>query len=145
MVRSISDNPGGWNRTLPTHAVEFDANYAAPWVDAGDVVIASGATGVHTLTLPDDDMIYFVDMISITPKAYTAFSSYVSLNNVQYLYVSQTGWVNIPLSQNPSLQFVYGDHIDVSVINLDASQRTFAVYLNGTKIPMPPGYTHGDF
>lgn len=145
MARTISDNPGGWSRSLPSHTVEFDANYAAPWVSVYDIVIAAAANYVHVFTIPDDGMIYFVDTACANPRAATALSANISFNNVRYFYFSDIGYVNIPVRQNPSLQFVYGDHIDFQVSNRDIADHQFNIILNGTKIPMPPGYTHGPF
>ena len=145
MGRNISDNPSGWSRSLPGHTVEYDENYGNPWSDLHEESVASGDTMLHGITIPDDDYIYIIDMVGITPKTVTAFRAVVFLNDVAYVHGAWTGWCNIPLRQNPSLQFIYGDVVSYAIVNLDASTRTLQVITNGTKIPKPAGYAHGAF
>jgi hypothetical protein len=145
MVRSINDNPGGWSKTLPGHTVEFDSSYALPWVSSGVLTIPAYNNDVYTLDIPDDGFIYFVDMVSATPWSYTQFVCNVLLNASPYVSAVVEGWVNIPLRQNPSLQFIYDDQIMIDIWNQTASEQNYTIILNGTKIPKPNGFTHGAF
>ena len=145
MIRTITDNPSGWSRNLPGHTVEYDENYGLPWSDLHEESLLTTASYSYDLVIPDDDYIYFVDMVGCTPKAYTAFRVRIKLNTVTYVNAAFTGWCNIPLRQNPSLQFIYGDTINFSITNDDASTRTLQLICNGTKIPKPAGYAHGAF
>jgi hypothetical protein len=145
MVRSINDNPGGWSKTLPGHTVEFDSSYALPWTVSYQPTIPAYTHSPQVLTVADDDFIYFVDMISCTSWSYSQFILDVFLNGVMYVSGAFAGWGNIPLRQNPSLQFIKDDVITVTVYNLTAVQQTYNLILNGTKIPKPPGFAHGAF
>lgn len=145
MSRVIRDNPSGWSRSLPGHTVEYDENYGLPWSIFYESALSAGSSYDYDLVIPDDGYIYFIDMVGCTPKAYTAFRVRVRLNGVSYVNGAFTGWCNIPLRQNPSLQFIYGDTIRFTVTNDDASSRTLQLILNGTKIPKPEGYSHGVF
>jgi hypothetical protein len=145
MVRDIQDNPGGWSKTLPGHTVEFDSSYALPWVSSDVPTLSANAYYDFALTIADDDFIYFVDMISCTSWSYSQFILDILLNDVLYVSGAFEGWGNIPLRQNPSLQFIYGDVITTHIQSLSASQQTYNLILNGTKIPKPPGFTHGAF
>lgn len=142
MVRSITDNPGGWSRSLPGHTVEYEPSFAQSFYYGDSLTIAAGATSVYTLDFDDTQHIYFADMISITPQAYKEFAVVVYVNGVPYAAASGIGWLNIPLRQNPSVQFIAGDSLAVSVTNQDGSSRTFLVKINGTKIIRPSGYGH---
>lgn len=142
MSRDITDNPGGWTRSLPGHTVEYESGFALPFYEGASLTINAGNQGTYTLTISNTDFIYFIDMISVTPLAYTAFTVVSSINDVPYVSACGNGWVNIPLRQNPSIQLIDGDHIDILVTNLDASQRTFNVKINGTKIARPANFGH---
>lgn len=142
MVRTITDNPGGWSRSLPGHTVEYEASFAQPFYYGGSLVLAAGASGTYTLTFSDAAHIFFIDMINITPQAYKELNALVFVNDVPYVGASSVGWLNIPLRQNPSIQLLAGDHLDVTVNNQDSSQRTVLVKVNGTKIVRPDGFGH---
>lgn len=142
MARSITDNPGGWSRSLPGHTVEYEASFAQPFYYGGSLVLAAGASGTYTLTFADAAHIFFIDMISITPQAYKELNALVYVNDIPYVGASSVGWLNIPLRQNPSIQLLAGDHLDVVVNNQDSAQRTMLVKVNGTKIVRPDGFGH---
>lgn len=145
MARTISDNPSGWSKTLPGHTVEYDSNYALPWSEDFTTAVGAGGWGTVALTITDDDYIYIIDMVSVTPQIITPFAITVRLNTVLYMAGAATGWINVPLSQNPSLQFVTDDLINVYVNNQHTGTVAFLTVLNGTKIPKPAGWTHGAF
>lgn len=145
MVRTIADNPSGWSRSLPGHTVEYDENYGLPWSVHAAYECPAGEDDTNNLVIPDDGYIYFIDMLGVSPGAYTVFRVLVRLNTVNYIYGTFTGWANIPLRQNPSLQFVYGDTITTRMSNDDASLHWFDLMIHGTKIPKPAGYAHGAF
>jgi len=142
MTRQINDNPGGWSRALPGHTVEYEPGFAEPFYFGGSLVIAAGANATYTLTFVDTTHIYFINMISITPQAYKEMNALISINDDPYVGAGGIGWLNIPLSQNPSIQLISGDHVDVLVTNLDAAQQTFLVKINGTKVKRSDTYGH---
>jgi len=142
MARVITDNPGGWSRSLPGHTVEYEASFAQPFYYGGSLVIAASASNTYTLTILDTEHIYFINMLNITPRAYTEFNALISVNDSPYVGAGGVGWLNIPLSQNPSIQLIAGDHVDVLVTNLNASRRAFLVKANGNKIKRPAAYGH---
>jgi len=142
MSRSITDNPGGWSRSLPGHTVEYEPGFAQPFYYGGSLLLNAGASGTYTLDIADTAHIYFPDIINVVPQAYKEFSALVYINDVPYIAVSNIGYVIIPMRTNPSIQLIAGDHIDVVVTNLDASTRTMLVKINGTKIIRPDGFGH---
>ena len=141
-MRVITDNPGGWSRSLPGHTVEYEASFAQPFYYGGSLVLAAGASGTYILAFEDTAHIFFIDMINITPQAYKELNALVYVNDIPYVGASSVGWLNIPLRQNPSIQLLAGDHIDVVVNNQDSAQRTMLVKVNGTKIVRPDGFGH---
>lgn len=142
MVRTITDNPGGWSRSLPGHTIEFDASFAQPFYNGATVGVNAGATGTYAITISDAEHIFFPDMISITPQAYKEFAVIIYVNGSPYVAASGIGWLNIPLRQNPSIQLISADVLRIDVINLDGSARNFLVKVNGTKIIRPVNFGH---
>lgn len=142
MSRSITDNPGGWSRSLPGHTVEYEASFAQPFYYGSSVVINSNDTGLYTLSIVDDTHIFFIDMVNVTPTKYKEFWVAVWINDINYVAVSTIGYAIIPLRMNPSIQLIAGDHVDITIGNLDVIQQTFLVRINGTKIVRPSGFGH---
>jgi len=142
MSRTITDNPGGWSRSLPGHTVEYEPSFAQSFYYGGALSVAAGASATYTLSISDATHIFFPDIVNVTPQAYKEFSALVFLNDIPYIAVSNIGYVIIPMRTNPSVQLISGDHIDVAVINLDASTRQFLVKINGTKIIRPANFGH---
>lgn len=138
----INDNPSGWSRSLPGHTVELQPDYAQAWCDRTIVGVASGATGTYSLTFGNVDWIYFADMISITPHAFKEFAAIIFINGHSYVSASSQGWINIPLRQNPSIQFINGDILRIDVINLAPDAYNFNIKINGTKIQRPANFGH---
>jgi PKD repeat protein len=134
------DYPDGFGRLLPGHTAEMEPGFAEPFYYGGSLVLGAGASGTYTLTFADYAHIYFVDMITITPQSYKDHGAIISINDSPYVAAAGAGWLNIPLRQNPSIQFLAGDHLDVAVTNNDSAQRTFLVKVNGTKILRPDNY-----
>jgi len=137
MARIIQDNPSGWSRSLPGHTVEYQAGFAKPFYYGGTITVAPNAQGTYTLTINDPASIFFIDVVNVTPQSYKEFAVLVYINDDNYVAGAFVGYCNIPLRQNPSIQLIDGDKIDIKVTNLDAAQRTFLVKLNGTKIARP--------
>ena len=141
-MRQITDNPSGWNRVLPIHAVEYEASFAQPFSVNGSLVLAAGANSTYHLDFVDTEHIYFIDMITVTPQAFVDFAAIVGIG----LYIHETacgrGSVTFALRQNPSLQFLADDKLGVVVYNLDTVRRTFIVTINGTKIKKPANFGH---
>jgi hypothetical protein len=142
MARTITDNPGGWSRSLPGHTVEFEASFAQPFYNGATVGVVAGGTGTYSITISDTEHIFFPDMISVTPQAYKEFAVIVYVNGSPYVAASGIGWLNIPLRQNPSIQLISGDILRIDVTNLDASARNFLIKFNGTKIVRPVNFGH---
>lgn len=142
MVRSITDNPGGWSRSLPGHTVEYEPGFAWPYVFNTSIGVNAGASATYTLTILDVEHIFFIDMLTVSPQAYKELAAVVYINDNPYVTASGIGWLNIPLRQNPSIQLIGGDHIDVLVLNQDSIARNFYIYVNGTKIKRPDGFGH---
>lgn len=142
MARSITDNPGGWSRSLPGHTVEYEPGFAHSFYYGGSLSIGAGGNSTYTLSIIDTEHIFFADMVSVSPQAYKEFAVVVYVNDVPYVSASGIGWLNIPLRQNPSIQLISGDHLDVYVVNQDGSTRTFLVKVNGTSIVRPAGFGH---
>lgn len=140
MARTIQDNPSGWSRSLPGHTVEYSTGFAQPFYYGDSLTIAAGGNGTYTLTIDDANYIFFFDMINVTPQSYKEFSALIYINSVNYVAGSFVGYCNIPLRQNPSIQLISGDKIEVKVYNLDSAQHTFLVKCNGTKIQRPADY-----
>ena len=134
------DFPDGYQRFSPGIVTEMESGYALPWCESFSGNIGAGGSATYTLTFSDAAYIFKVDMISVTPTRNTEFYVRASVGDVAYVAAAGSGWINIPLSQNPALQFVAGDHIDILVTNLDGSTRAFDCKLNGTKIKKPAGF-----
>lgn len=142
MSRAITDNPGGWSRSLPGHTVEYEPGFAQSFYYGGELVVSAGANQTYTLSFVDTEHIYFVDMVSVSPQSYKEFAIVVYVNGVPYVSASGQGWLNVPLRQNPSIQFISGDSCAVLVVNQDSAQRTFLIKFNGTKIVRPANFGH---
>ncbi|DBA35228.1 TPA_asm: hypothetical protein vir530_00004 [dsDNA virus vir530] len=142
MSRNISDNPSGWGKTLPGHTVEYDANYAMPWVDVASIELTFPGYQNYQLAFENPDFIYFVDMISMACAPDSKFGIYVKINDDYYIIAAGTGWLNVPLRQNPSLQFIAGDLLEYRLYITDGSDGTYSVITHGTKIIRPSGYGH---
>ena len=142
MTRTITDNPGGWSRSLPGHTVEYEPSFAQPFYYGTELVLGGGASSYYTLSFTDSTHIFFIDMIAICPQIYTEIACVVYVNDVPYVAAAGIGWLNIPLRQNPSIQLIAGDHIDVLVVNQDEYSRNILVKVNGTKIVRPANFGH---
>lgn len=134
------DYPDGMTRMLPGHTIDLESGFALPWYEGGSVVIAAGKSGSYTLDFSDDDGIYYIDVVNVSPSAYKEFTVIVHINDVPYVCGSVMGFFFFNLRLNPSLLFISGDSVKVEILNLDAAQQTFSVKLNGTKIIRPPGF-----
>ena len=142
MSREIVSNPGGWSRSLPGHTVEYESGFAQPFYDGSTIGLNSGAYGRYTLSILDIEHIYFADMVSVTPQAYKEFFVVVYVNTVPFVGASGIGWLNIPLRQNPSIQFITGDTMYVDIVNLAPEAHNFLIKVNGTKIARPSNFGH---
>ena len=134
------DYPDGMTRMLPGHTVDLENGFARPWYEGSSVVIAAGASGSYTLEFSDDDGIYYIDVVNVSPSAYKEFTVIIHINDVPYVCGSVMGFFFFNLRLNPSLLFISGDSVKVEILNLDSSQRTFSVKLNGTKVTRPVGF-----
>ena len=134
------DYPDGMTRMLPGHTVDLENGFARPWYEGSSVVIAAGASGSYTLDFNDDDGIYYIDVVNVSPSAYKEFTVIISINDSPYVCGSVMGFFFFNLRLNPSLLFISGDSVKVEILNLDAAQRTFSVKLQGTKITRPVGF-----
>ena len=134
------DYPDGMTRMLPGHTIDLESGFALPWYEGGSVVIAAGKSGSYTLDFSDDDGIYYIDVVNVSPSAYKEFTVIIHINDVPYVCGSVMGFFFFNLRLNPSLLFISGDSVKVEILNLDAAQQTFSVKLQGTKIIRPPGY-----
>ena len=134
------DYPDGMTRMLPGHTIDLENGFARPWYDGSSVIIASGATGSYTLDFSDDDGIYYIDVVNVSPSAYKEFTVIIYINDVPYVCGSVMGFFFFNLRLNPSLLFISGDSVKVEILNLDSSQRTFSVKLHGTKVTRPVGF-----
>jgi hypothetical protein len=137
MARQIVDNPGGWTRSLPGNTVEYEPGFSNPWSVFVEPNVLAAATYDYTLTINDSSNIYFVDMVSVSPVHNTALHVNVYINNVLFAAASGTGWVNIPLRQNPSIQLMTGDVVKVSVTNDGSAASYIIIVVNGTKMLRP--------
>ena len=135
-----TDYPDGFRRNLPGHTVDMEAGFSLPWCESTSLTIAAAGNSSFTVEFSDADWIYFVDMINVTPQAYTEFYITVAVNGVLYTAGANMGFIIIPLRTNPSINFINGDSVAVTVTNKDASSRTFKVMINGSKILRPSTY-----
>ena len=142
MARTITDNPGGWSRSLPGHTVEYEPSFAQPFYYGTSIALGAGESGTYTLTFTDTAHIFFIDMVNITPQSYKELNAIVEVNDVPYVAASGIGWLNLPLRQNPSIQLIAGDKIDVIVNNQDGNTRTMLIKIHGTKIVRPANFGH---
>ncbi len=133
----VQDYPDGFNRSIMGGTVEPSADFFIPWCQYTEKQIAAGANSTYTINFNDPNYIYFVDVINVTPKANTPFYIIVKVNDVIYAVSSETGSIVLPFRTNPSVNFINGDKIDVTVYNTDSSTRTFLIILNGTKVVRP--------
>ena len=138
----VQDYPDGFRRNLPGHTVDLEAGFSLPWCENSELTIPAAGNSSFTLSFNDPDFIYFVDMINVSPQAYTEFFIFVYVNDVVYMAGANMGFLIMPLRTNPSINFISGDSIKIQVYNKDASQRTFKVYINGSKIVRPDSYGH---
>ena len=136
------DYPDGFRRNLPGHTVDLEAGFSLPWCEDGELTIAASGNSSFTLSFSDPDFIYFIDMINVSPQAYTEFFMFVYVDDVVYMSGANMGFLIMPLRTNPSINFLNGDSVKVQVYNRDASQRTFKIYINGSKIVRPSTYGH---
>ena len=136
------DYPDDMSSVMPGNNVELDPGFTLPWYEGDSVTVLTNDTDSVTFDFLNPDFIYFVDMLSVSPEVYKEFAVIVELRDIPCVSAAGIGWLNIPLRQNPSMSFVAGDTLTVSVTNLDASTRTFAVKLHGTKIIRPDTYGH---
>ena len=134
------DYPDGMSRMLPGHTVDLESGFARPWYDGSSVVIAAGASGSYTLNFEDDDGIYYIDVVNVSPSAYKEFTVIIHVNDVPYVCGSVMGFFFFNLRLNPSLLFISGDSVKVEILNLDAAEQTFSVKLQGTKVTRPVGF-----
>lgn len=135
-----TDYPDGFRRNLPGHTVDLESGFSLPWCESTSLVIAAAGNSSFTVEFSSLDWIYFVDMINVTPQAYTEFYISVAVNGVLYTAGANMGFIIIPLRTNPSINFIDGDSVSVTVTNKDASSRTFKVMINGSKILRPSTY-----
>ena len=135
-----TDYPDGFRRNLPGHTVDMEAGFSLPWCESTSLTIAAAGNSSFTVEFSDADWIYFVDMINVTPQAYTEFYISVAVNGVLYTAGANMGFIIIPLRTNPSINFIDGDSVAVTVTNKDSSSRTFKVMINGSKILRPSTY-----
>ena len=135
-----TDYPDGFRRNLPGHTVDMETGFSLPWCESTSLVIAAAGNSSFTVEFSSLDWIYFVDMINVTPQAYTEFYISVAVNGVLYTAGANMGFIIIPLRTNPSINFINGDSVAVTVTNKDASSRTFKVMINGSKILRPSTY-----
>jgi len=135
-----TDYPDGFRRNLPGHTVDMEAGFSLPWCESTSLTIAAAGNSSFTVEFSSADWIYFVDMINVTPQAYTEFYISVAVNGVLYTAGANMGFIIIPLRTNPSINFINGDSVAVTVTNKDSSSRTFKVMINGSKILRPSTY-----
>lgn len=141
-MRQITDNPPGWSRSSPTRSVKYEGSFAQPFGYNGSAAVAASASHNFIFDIFDTEHIYFIDTITVTPHANVNLAAIVGIGLYIYETACGKGVVTFPLRQNPSLQFLSGDHLAVLVYNLDVAQRTFRVVVNGTKIQKPFAYGH---
>ena len=104
-----TDYPDGFRRNLPGHTVDMEAGFSLPWCESTSLTIAAAGNSSFTVEFSDADWIYFVDMINVTPQAYTEFYITVAVNGVLYTAGANMGFIIIPLRTNPSINFIKGD------------------------------------
>jgi hypothetical protein len=136
------DYPDGFGRLLPGHTAEMEPGFAQPWLAEGSLAINVNANGTYTITFSDYAHIYFIDMITVTPQTVDDLTVFVYVNGQVYVAASQTGWIDIPLRQNPSIQFLADDTCAIKVYNVGAGNHTFLIKVNGTKIIRPDNFGH---
>lgn len=134
------DYPDGFNRSLPGHSVDLEMGFAQPWLEETSLTINAGANAEFELEIDDDEHIYYVDSVNVSPFAFKEFLVTVYINELAYYSAVAQGFIDLNPRINPSILFIAGDKIRTYVLNLDASARTFTVKIHGTKIPRPPGY-----
>lgn len=135
-----TDYPDGFRRNLPGHTVDLESGFSLPWCESTSLTISAAADSSFTVNFSSAEWIYFVDMINVTPQAYTEFYMTVAVNGVLYTAGAGMGFLIIPLRTNPSINFIASDSISVTVTNKDSSSRTFKVMINGSKILRPSTY-----
>jgi len=137
-----NDYPDGFRRLLPGHTVDLTSGFARPWYIGETLNIAAGNYSTYTINITDPDSIYYIDVVNVSPQAYTEFGVRVFINSIPYVAEGCIGFAHIPMRVNPSLLLIYGDVIVVEVTNYDASLRQFLVKVHGTKIAKPEGFGH---
>lgn len=137
-----NDYPDGFRRLLPGHTVDLTSGFARPWYMGETLNIAAGNYSTYTINITDPDSIYYIDVVNVSPQAYTEFGVRVFINSIPYVAEGCIGFAHIPMRVNPSLLLIYGDVIVVEITNYDASLRQFLVKVHGTKISRPAGFGH---
>ena len=79
------DYPDGMTRMLPGHTIDLENGFARPWYEGSSVTIAAGASGSYTLDFSDDDGIYYIDVVNVSPSAYKEFTVIIHINDVPYV------------------------------------------------------------
>jgi len=139
------DYPDGYARNMPGQSVNLDPGFSTPWSSAQDVVVLKNANNSFTLSFVDPNYIYYIDIITVTPKVNTAFYITIEANNQLYYAAAGSGNLFIPFRTNPSLNFLDTESVKVTIYNLDGTDRTFSVAINGSKIIRPSGFGHSPF
>lgn len=138
----VQDYPDGMNRFSPANSIEMNSGFVIPWSITQTITINSGATDSVIMTIIGSEFIYYVDMISVTPTGDFQFRVRIAINDVIQFEFTVSSWINIPLSQCPSLYFLDGDVIKIYITNLYTSARGFYVNVMGSKFIKPIGYGH---
>jgi PKD repeat protein len=134
------DFPDGMGRILPGNIIDIQTGFGRPWNSTASLVVLTTAMGSCSITISDDDFVYFIDMISVSPSANKEFKVEVFINDIHYITAAGLGWLDINLRQNQSLALINTDVVRVEVTNLDGSTRTFDVDILGTKLIRPADY-----
>lgn len=142
MSRNVQDNPSGWSRSLPGHTVEYEPGFAVSFSRSNEFSLGAGLTQTSTFNFADTLHVYFVDMIAVASWAGSTFTVKVYVNGELYVSATGSGFVNIPLRQNPSIFFVDGDSLRIDVTSHYSTDDYFFVDINGTRLVRPENYGH---
>lgn len=132
--------PDGTQRLLPGQTIDLDSGFCQPWFQSGNVTLAAGGQGTVTFNFAGTDFIYYIDEIHITPSTNKELSATWALNAINAGVACSCGYILFTPRTNPSIFALGGDSLTVVVVNLDSSQRTISVLVNGTKMARPSNF-----
>lgn len=137
----MTDYPDGYNRTLPSHTVELDPGYATFWQFDESIHLHAGLGTTSQLQFDGSDYIFFADVISLFFSPVGAVRGVLQRDGNTIDAQASLDYVKFTPRDNPSVYFLHEEIISLLIYNLSGVDVTAYVYMNGSKIKKPAGFT----